>query len=95
MKSVTVTVGIAAALAVVSVGFAAHAQGITRAECEANALMAYNAGVQRCSSWAWYTRPVCLGYESQLYNQQLAYCRTLAIPATPTKPDLWDGWFGF
>ena len=95
MKSVKMAVGIAAAMAVASVGFAASAQGMTRAECEANALMAYNAGEQRCSSWAWYTRPICLGYESQLYNQQLAYCRTLAIPVTPTKPDVFDGWFWF
>jgi len=95
MKSVQMAVGIAAALAVASVGFEARAQGITRAQCEAAALMAYNAGVQRCSSWAWYTRPVCLRYESQLYSEQLAYCATLSTPVTTSKPNWIDGWFGF
>jgi hypothetical protein len=95
MKSVQMAVVIAAAVAMASVGFEARAQGITRAQCEAAALMAYNAGVQRCNSQPWWAQPSCRAYEYFLYNEQMGYCATLAIPVTTTKPGWLDGWFGF
>ncbi|WP_397397290.1 hypothetical protein [Phenylobacterium sp.] len=57
--------------------------------------MAYNAGVQRCNSQPWWAQPSCRAYEYFLYNEQMGYCATLAIPVTTTKPGWLDGWFGF
>jgi|GEM_PF-3506563 len=102
MKSVQMAVGIAAALAVASVGFEARAQGVTRAECKAAALAAYNAGVQRCASQSWWAQPSCRAFELGLYDQQMAYCAKIPLPgggnAPPvktSKPNWIDGWFGF
>ena len=95
MKSVQMVIGIAAAMAVASIGFEARAQGVTRAGCEANALTAYNAGIQRCNSQPWFAQPSCWAYEYVLYSEKMAYCATLSTPVTASKPNWIDGWFGF
>jgi len=91
----------AAVIAAAGLGLEALAQGQTRAECEANALSAYNAGLQRCSQKSIFEYPGCRLFEYQLYWEQMSYCAQL--PATPrggkappvftTPPSGLDGWF--
>jgi len=102
MKSVQMAVGIAAALAVASVGFEARAQGVTRAECEANALMSYNAELRRCARRSGFEAMHCRIFAESLYQSAMGYCAKIPLPgggnAPPvktSKPNWIDGWFGF
>lgn len=101
MKHARVGVGVAAIIAAAGLGFEALAQGQTRAECEANALRAYNAGLQRCSQKPFFEYLGCRMFEHHLYSEQMAYCAELpttprggkAPPVSTSAPGGLDGWF--
>ncbi len=74
MKSVQMAVGIAATIAIASVGLEARAQGVTRAECEANALRSYNAELQRCAQKSGMEYMGCRIFAFTIYQETLGYC---------------------
>ena len=73
MKSAKIAIGIAAAMAVTSVGFEARAQFITQDECDRAALAAYNRGVREAKT------KKGLSYWYKLYQVQLQYDADMAI----------------
>ena len=80
MKSSRMAIGIAAALAVASLGFEARAKGwLTRAECEKMALDAYNSGAKGCSS------KTGLAYRSCMTPVELEYAASKAICLATTS----------
>ncbi len=71
---------------------------MTRAECEASALLSYNAGIQRCNSLSYASQPGCRTYELVLYRQQMGYCSQIPpdggkTPVIETsRPGVLEGW---
>ena len=102
MKSSRMAIGIAAALAAASLGFEARAQGVTRAECEANALRSYNAELRRCATKSGFEALNCRLFAESLYQSTMGYCAKIPLPGGGNAPPIktskvgWlDGWFGF
>lgn len=98
MRVSRIHAGLAVAALLAGAVGSASAQGVTRAECEANALRAYNTGIQRCGSLSWWAQPSCWAYERNLYDQQMGYCAKIPAgkgsAAVPTSRPNWiDGWF--
>ena len=84
MKSVNIAIGIAAAMAVSSVGFEARAATfLTKAECMALAKAHYASLVAACSTKSGFAYDRCMMEANADYGMAMVICFASPAPAVP------------